>query len=124
MTKNKALLLDIVREAPQHMTAEQLYLLAKARAPGIAMATVYNNLGALAEEGLIRRLHIDGLADRYDRNTDPHEHFICKECGEITDILFPDFTAELEKRLGQAIASYELNIRGTCPSCKKQNLQI
>ena len=124
MTKNKALLLGIIREKPRHLTAEQLYLLAKEQAPGIAMATVYNNLGSLAEEGLIRRLHIDGLADRYDRNTAPHEHFICEECGEIIDLLFPDFTAELEERIGQTVASFELNIRGTCKACTKQNIQI
>ena len=124
MTKNKALLLGMIQEKPRHMTAEQIYLQAKERSPHISMATVYNNLGALSEEGLIRRLHIDGLADRYDRNTDAHEHFICEACGEITDLLFPDFTAELEKRVGQAVASYELNIRGTCKICTTKNFQI
>ena len=106
MTKNKALLLDLVRERPMHLTAEQLFLLAKERLPHISMATVYNNLGALSQEGLIRRVHIDGLADRYDRNVDPHEHFICETCGEITDFCFEKFTEELERRIGEHVSSY------------------
>ena len=119
MTKNKALLLGLVRERPMHLTAEQLFLLAKERLPHISMATVYNNLGALSQEGLIRRVHIDGLADRYDRNVDPHEHFICETCGEITDFCFEKFTEELERRIGEHVSSYELNIRGVCAACQQ-----
>ena len=119
MTKNKALLLDLVREKPRHLTAEQIFLLAKERCPHISMATVYNNLGALSSEGLIRRLHIDGLADRYDRTVSPHEHFICEACGEITDFCFEKFTEELERRIGEHVSSYELNIRGVCAACHR-----
>ncbi|MBQ8174883.1 MAG: transcriptional repressor [Clostridia bacterium] len=119
MTKKKALLLDLVREKPVHLTAEQIFLLAKERSPGISMATVYNNLGALSHEGLIRRVHIDGQADRYDRTVEPHEHFICDECGEIRDIFFHGFTEELAKRLGERISSYELNVRGVCAACQR-----
>ena len=119
MTKNKALLLDLVREKPVHLTAEQIFLLAKHHLPHISMATVYNNLGSLSQEGLIRRVHIDGLADRYDRNVDPHEHFICDECGEITDFCFEKFTEELERRIGERVSSYELNIRGVCAACQR-----
>ena len=119
MTKNKALLLELVREKPRHLTAEQIFLLAKERSPHISMATVYNNLGALSHEGLIRRLHIDGQADRYDRCVDPHEHFICNKCGEITDFCFEKFTEELERRIGESVTSYELNIRGVCAACHR-----
>ena len=103
MTKNKALLLALVQEKPRHLTAEQIFLLAKERCPHISMATVYNNLGALSSEGLIRRLHIDGQADRYDRTVAPHEHFICEECGEITDFCFEKFTEEHSARMNNAV---------------------
>ena len=119
MTKNKSLLLDIIRAAPRHMTAEQIFLAAKAERPGIAMATVYNNLGALAAEGLIRRLHIVGQADRYDRNTDPHEHLICDGCGRISDEKFSDFITELSARAGVSVCSYELNMHYLCDTCKQ-----
>ena len=122
MTKNKSLLLDIIRAAPRHMTAEQIFLAAKEQRPGIAMATVYNNLGALVAEGLIRRLHIVGLADRYDRNIDQHEHLVCDGCGRISDEKFEDFLAELSKRVGAAVSSYELNMHYLCADCRNDQL--
>ncbi|MBO5051717.1 MAG: transcriptional repressor [Clostridia bacterium] len=119
MTKNQSLILDIIRAAPRHMTAEQIFLSAKEARPGIAMATVYNSLGALASAGLIRRLHIVGHADRYDRNIDQHEHLVCDGCGRITDEKFEDFLAELSARAGIAVSSYELNMHYLCADCRK-----
>lgn len=118
MSKKKDFLLELVRRRPDHLTAEQIFLLAKEEMPHISLATVYNNLGALAAEGAIRRLHIVGLADRYDRCTEPHEHMICDACGEIADLSIPDFTDELCARTGHAVRSYELNIHYLCQSCR------
>ena len=122
MTKNKELLLDIIREAPRHMTAEQILLAAKEKSQGIAMATVYNNLGALANEGLIRRLHIVGQADRYDRNVEQHEHLICDRCGKIIDEKLEDLLHELSDRIGTPISSYELNMHFLCADCRTDQL--
>ena len=102
-----------------HLTAEEIYLLAKAELPSISMATVYNNLGALAAEGKIRRLHIVGQADRYDRSTAPHEHLVCDTCGEIADYEMPDFSKELCRRIGCDVLSYELNIHYLCQTCRE-----
>ena len=119
MTKNQALILDIIRAAPRHMTAEQIFLAAKEKRAGIAMATVYNNLGALVSAGLISRLHIVGQADRYDRNTDQHEHLVCDGCGKIMDEKLHDLLSELSSRVGSEISSYELNMHYLCESCKQ-----
>ena len=119
MTKNQTLILDIIRAAPRHMTAEQIFLAAKETRPGIAMATVYNSLGALTAAGLIRRLHIVGQADRYDRNVDQHEHLVCDGCGKITDEKFEDFLRELSARAGLDVSSYELNMHYLCASCRE-----
>ncbi len=119
MTKNRKLLLDIIRREPVHHTAAELYELASAEAPGISVATVYNNLGALSEGGYIRRLHIDGQSDRYDRSTDPHVHFICDGCNRISDIFYSDCVTKLAGAIGATVSSYELNIRGICAACQK-----
>ena len=82
------------------------------------MATVYNNLGALASEGKIRRVHIVGQADRYDRSVEPHEHLVCDGCGSIADYAMPNFAHELSARIGSAVHSYELNIHYLCETCR------
>ena len=119
MTKQRTAILTALKRSPGHYTADVIYEMAKAYYPTMSRATVYNNLGALSQQGLIRRLHIDGLADRYDRTVSPHEHFICNECGEITDFCFEKFTEELERRIGECVTSYELNIRGVCAACHR-----
>ena len=119
MSKKKDFLLDLVRRRPVHLTAEEIYLLARTELPSISMATVYNNLGALASEGKIRRLHIVGQADRYDRSVAPHEHLVCDACGCIADYEMPDFTRELAARIGCDIRSYELNIHYLCQTCRE-----
>ncbi len=120
MTKNQMLILDIIRAAPRHFTAEQIFMAAREKKPGIAMATVYNSLSALVAEGQISRLHILGQADRYDRETKSHAHLVCKQCGAIADRDFTAFLSELEGRIGLPISSYELNIHCLCKACRKQ----
>ena len=121
MSKKKDFLLELVGRQPLHLTAEQIFLMAKAELPHISMATVYNNLGALVAEGKIRRIHIVGQADRYDRSTEPHEHLVCDGCGEISDLSIPDFTRALTEQAGVSVLSYELNIHYLCQTCRKGN---
>ena len=54
MTRQRALILDIMREkSPQHLTADELFNEARLRMPHIARGTVYRNLNLLAESGEI-----------------------------------------------------------------------
>ena len=51
MTSKRAAILQILRESEGHLTAEEIFARAKTRFPGMAFATVYNNLHALEEAG-------------------------------------------------------------------------
>lgn len=102
------------------MTAEQLYLELKKTEPRIVQATVYNNLNALCQEGLIRKLSIEGSPDRYDKIL-RHDHLICKMCGALSDVTFQDMTGDLEKQLGEGILSYDLKVFYLCPKCREKN---
>ena len=63
MTKNGKMILEIIRESEDHMTAEQIFMKAKEISPRIVLATVYNNLNSLVSEGLVRRIKLDGSPD-------------------------------------------------------------
>ena len=77
MTKQRQLILEIMNQSDRHLTADEIFFLAKLKMPSIAMATVYNNLNAMNDAGLINRLHIDGVADCFDKITEPHNHPLC-----------------------------------------------
>ena len=67
MTKQRELILSILKQSDRHLTADEIFFLAKLKMPSIAMATIYNNLNAMNELGMIKRLHIDGVADCFDK---------------------------------------------------------
>ena len=72
MTRQRALILDIMREkSPQHLTADELFNEARLRMPHIARGTVYRNLKMLELDGEIGHLEMPGGPDRYDYNPSP-----------------------------------------------------
>ena len=86
MTKQRAVILEVLRSDKCHHTAEELFELAKEKLPAISRATVYNNLHSLEEEQFIRRISGDGGPDRYDNSFIPHGHLVCTLCGRVIDI--------------------------------------
>lgn len=122
MTKYAEMILNIINESYDHLTAEQIFLLLKKKTPGIVLATVYNNLNMLCERELIRKISLGGSPERYDR-IQRHDHLVCKRCGKLSDMIFEDLTKKLELRLGEDILSYDLRVFYFCPECRKREMQ-
>lgn len=118
MTKQRAVILEVLRSDKCHHTAEELFELAKEKLPTISRATVYNNLHSLEEEQIIRKISGDGGPDRYDNSFIPHGHLICKVCGGVFDIDIPGIENILSECIGSRADSYELKVRGRCERCK------
>lgn len=119
MTRYRQAILSCLRRTEEHLTAEQIFLLVKQEEPGIALATVYNNLNRLCQTGEIRRVSVAGQTDRYDRTVKPHGHLICDRCGSITDAVLPELLPELERQLHTRLSAYELNLHYLCPDCRR-----
>ena len=120
MTKQRAVILEVIRSDMCHHTADEIFALAKERLPGISRATVYNNLKTLEAAKLIRRITGDALSDRYDNSYIPHGHLICEECGKVTDFDLCNFDKQLSDAIGSDFSSYELKVRYVCDECKAQ----
>lgn len=120
MTKQRELIIQILKSNDRHLTADEIFFLAKLQMPSIAMATIYNNLNAMNDAGLIRRLHIDGVADCFDKIMEPHDHLLCDKCGKITNITLPSLCDTLENAVGSEIESYELTVHYVCPECRQK----
>ena len=118
MTRQRAVILEVIRSDMCHHTAEEIFALAKEKLPTISRATVYNNLKALEEEQIIRRINGEDGSARYDKSYIPHGHLFCIECGFIYDFDIPEFTSTLRKYSEAVIDSYELSARGVCPTCR------
>ena len=118
MTKQRKLIVSIIQQSDKHLSAEEIYVQAKQQMPMIVLATVYNNLNALTDQNVIRRVSMHGQKAYYDKNVIPHEHIMCERCGKISDAHVGDLTQLLRERSGLDITSYELNLRYICDACK------
>ena len=118
MTRQRAVILDVIRSDEHHNTAEEIFALAKEKLPSISRATVYNNLHAMEREGLVRRIGGEGASDRYDKNVHPHGHLFCKTCGNIFDIEIPMLEKIIFESAGDEFVEYELKVQGVCKACK------
>jgi Fur family peroxide stress response transcriptional regulator len=116
LTPQREAIFQVIQERDDHPTASDIFEAARLRLPGISYATVYNSLRYLKEAGLVYEIKFGDSASRYDRETDRHDHAICK----LVDFDLPDAA-----KLMQAAArksrfqpqSVHLTLRGRCPDC-------
>ena len=120
MTKQRELILSILKQADRHLSADEIFFLAKLKMPSIAMATVYNNLNAMHEANMVLRTHIDGAADFFELASEPHDHLLCDGCGKITNLRLPELFDTLEASVGTEIKGYDLTVHYTCPECRRK----
>ncbi len=116
-TKQKEIVLRAVSDRHDHPTAEQLYGEIKLEMPDISLATVYRNLGLLADDGKVRRITATGMPDRFDYVTEDHSHFVCVKCGKLIDFPIGDTPTP---KLPDCIQVFERQIiyKGVCCDCK------
>ena len=69
-----------------HPTAETVYMNLREEYPKLSLATVYRNLSLLAELGNIQKIPTGNGPDRFDGRPEPHNHFLCDECGSMIDL--------------------------------------
>src|SRR5688500_19775803 len=73
--------------AQPHVTADAVAGIVRAEIGAISLQSVYDALGLLVSEGLVRRIQPAGSPTRYeDRVGDNHHHLICRICGRVVDI--------------------------------------
>lgn len=117
MTKYEKAIYDIICTSHEHLTANQIFEKLKESYSNVVLATVYNNLNKLWESGLIRKVSIEGMPDRYD-TIQKHDHLVCKHCGKLIDVTFEDLTAPLRSQLGGDFLFYDLKVFYLCPACR------
>ena len=118
MTRQRALIARILRDASKHLTAEEIYHLARQSMPSIAVGTVYRNLKLMTEEGELRRIETAGGPVHYDANRSPHGHLVCRVCGRLEDVAVPFLAPYLSRAAGEAEPEYDLSVSWVCPLCR------
>jgi len=107
-----------------HISADAVAEAVRTEIGAISLQSVYDALGILVSEGLIRRIQPAGSPARYeDRVGDNHHHLICRTCGRVVDVdctvgSAPCLTAADDQ--GFEIDEAEVAYWGRCPECAAQ----
>lgn len=123
LTPQRRQVFDVLLEERDHPTATEVFLRVKQQMPSISLATVYNCLETLVECGLVKQVNIDREPTRYCPNLKQHGHFVCSECGGVTDVeMAPSAGRNRAWKLpeGYSVTSVELNLRGICATCHQR----
>jgi Fur family transcriptional regulator, ferric uptake regulator len=119
-TPSRRLLLEVLFEADDHMSAEVLALAVQARAPDVHISTIYRNLEDLQRLGVVVHSHLGHGAATYQLAAQAHAHFICEDCGaliEAPDELFSTLASTARHRYGFFIDPRHFAIVGRCSAC-------
>ncbi len=107
-----------------HPTADAIYESIREEFPNISLGTVYRNLNLLVDLGEIRKLAFGDGKDHFDGDTTQHYHFVCHECGSITDLAMedmPDINCKAQEYTNGQIKGHAISFYGTCEDCLKSN---
>lgn len=107
-----------------HITADGVAEVVRAEIGTISRQSVYDTLGVLVAEGLIRRIQPAGSPARFEsRVGDNHHHVICRICGRMADIDCAVGSAPCltpSNALGYDIDEAEVVYWGRCPDCRSE----
>jgi len=120
-SRQRDVVLAVVRSTMDHPTAEWVHKEARRRMPRISLATVYRNLKQLAEQGMIREVHSGAHSARFDGNTGRHYHIRCLGCGRVNDLpmsIDARLEAEAARAVNYQILGHDVEIHGLCPACR------
>ena len=123
-SRQREAVLEVVRSTFEHPTADWVYKTTRKRLPKVGLGTVYRNLKALVDEGLVREVRTHDEAVRYDGNVGEHYHIRCIACGRVSDLpVSVDRGIEVlsHRATNYAIVGHAIEVQGVCPSCQKRS---
>lgn len=114
----------LLEREQDHLSAEDVYLLVKDKAPEIGLATVYRTLELLTELKVVDKINFGDGVSRYDLRKEGAEHFhhhlVCVECGSVTEIeedLLGDVEDIVESKFEFDVRDHRLTFHGVCKNC-------
>jgi len=124
-SKQREEIIEVLKEAYDHPTAEQIYERVREKKSTSSRGTVYRNLKNLVEKNKIIKISIPDAPDRYDYIRQDHSHIICLECKKVIDFEY-NFKNETLKKLIKSQTEINpdmktLTISGICKNCQMAN---
>ncbi|KJU95823.1 peroxide-responsive transcriptional repressor PerR [Streptococcus gordonii] len=120
ITETRKAVIDFIIQSHDHPSADMIYQALLPAFPNMSLATVYNNLKVLIDEGFVSELKVrDDTTTYYDFMGHQHLNVICEKCGRIADmdLDLPDVQQEAADQTGYQITKSQMVVYGICPDC-------
>jgi len=124
-TEPRRLVAKVLEEAPHHLSANEIWDLARQHDPAIGRMSVYRTLELFTELGFVRPTPQNlpgtrvGLVYVVMQNGH-HDHIVCMQCStviEFEDCGLEALTRTLEAKYACRIQSHVLAFYGLCAQC-------
>jgi len=124
LTGQRKILAELLETAEEHLDAESVYRLAKAKDETIHRATVYRTLNKLKKLGLVDELdlmHVSGERHFYEiRPSTLHIHLVCTTCKRVDEpdeAFWDDLKRRVENENGFRPEVVRVEMAGVCAAC-------
>ncbi len=115
LSRQRRYILELLWNAQEHLSAREIYDRLNRQGRDIGHTSVYQNLEALSEQGIIECLErADGRL--YGHISDAHSHVNCVDTDQIIDVhveLPEALIREIEAQTGTHITDYRIDFFGT-----------
>ena len=134
MTQGREAVMNILSEATDHLSAEDIYMKVHSSYPAIGLTSIYRTLEVLTNTGLVYKFDFGDGRARYELSEGPrghrhHHHLVCTGCGRIID--YSDFIDEelallkkteagLSKKYNFTIINHLIQFYGLCHKCQNK----
>ncbi|MBF2077678.1 MAG: transcriptional repressor [Synechococcales cyanobacterium T60_A2020_003] len=114
LSKQRRFILELLWQEKEHLSAREIYDRLNRQGKDIGHTSVYQNLDALSEQGIIECIEkSDGRL--YGNISDPHSHVNCLDTNQILDvhIQLPDeILRQVEEQTGVKVTNYTIDFFG------------
>ena len=124
LTPQRRLILDIIHDSGDHLTAEEILDYVQARAPGVNKSTVYRTLELLEELGCVFRSELGDRFIYHHAEEGHHHHLVCRACGKHMDCnedIFLPVERALDRKNGFQADFKHMVIYGLCHDCQGES---
>lgn len=119
LTPQRRAILRSLIERGGHRTAAEVLEGITGEFPMASRATVYTTLALLRTLGALLEVPGANGEVRFDANTDPHHHLLCRSCGSIQDVPAEWFPIEAAPgvEVPFEVHRFRVVIEGLCTDC-------
>lgn len=120
-TRQRVAVAELMAEVDEFRSAQEIHAALRERGAAVGLATVYRNLGLMADLGQVDTLVRDDGETLYRQCSEAHHHhLVCRRCGRTVEIAGPAverWANAVAAEHGFSDVSHQLELFGVCARC-------